>query len=210
MKSICIRSIAVAAVVSVAAITSSLARDDGPTLEAIRKATRNYVEAFNRGDAAALAMAWSPTGTWSNPVTGETVSGRENLKAGFEEFFKTNEGARLKIASQAGKLLTETVAIEEGTADVTNSETSGTLSGYTAIHVLMDGTWLLDRVIETDAPTPPLAEGPLAKIDWLAGTWIDDAGGSSVSYQNESVDQGSEGGARFRRAGLGNPHHDPA
>jgi uncharacterized protein (TIGR02246 family) len=194
MKNIVIRTITAAFMVSVTAITSSMAQDEAAALKAIRKATRVYVEAFNRGDAAALASSWSPSGTWSNPISGESVSGRENLKAGFEEFFKVHKGARLKIETQAVKLLTTTVAVEEGTADVTYSGSPSTLTGYTAIHVLKDGAWLLDRVIETDAPASHLEDGPLGEIAWLEGTWVDEAGGSSVSYQNEWV-----AGGRFMR-----------
>jgi uncharacterized protein (TIGR02246 family) len=194
MKSFMIRPIAAGVTVAVMAITSSMAQDEAAALKAIRKATRSYVEAFNRGDAAALANSWSPTGTWSNPISGESVSGRENLKGGFEEFFKIHKGARLKIETQAVKLLTATVAVEEGTADVTYSGSPPTLTGYTAIHVLKDGTWLLDRVIETDAPASGLEDGPLGEIAWLEGGWVDEAGGSSVSYQNEWV-----AGGRFMR-----------
>ena len=194
MKSFVIRMIMGVGIVAATAIADSIAQEEGAALVAIRQGTRTYVEAFNRGDSGALAKSWSPSGTWSNPITGETVSGRENLEAGFAAFFEANKGARLKIENQSVKLLTESVAVEEGTAAVTRSGSPGTLTGYTAIHVLKDGAWLLDRVIETAAPDPRRVDGPLGEIAWLEGVWIDEIGDSSVFYENEWV-----AGGRFMR-----------
>ena len=168
----------------------SKAQDEAATNAAIGAATKAYVEAFNRGDAEAVANLWSPDGTWSNPLTLEKLRGREELKAGFEKFFSNHKGASLSLVTQSVAMLTQDVAVEEGSAVVTHSGSPGILTGYTAIHVMKDGHWLLSRVVEVEAPSGAPKDGPLKKLSWLEGAWRDDAGGSSISYDNIWIAEG--------------------
>jgi hypothetical protein len=59
---------------------------------------------------------------------------------------------------------------------------------------MKDGNWLLSRVVEIDIPSAAPMDGPMKKIAWLEGIWMDDAGGSSVSYENRWI-----AGGRFMR-----------
>lgn len=170
------------------------AQDEAVAKAAIRMATKAYVEAFNRGDAEAVAKLWSPDGTWRNPVTAERLTGRKELKAGFDAFFANHKGASLSLKTQSVTLLTKDVAVEEGTAEVTHSDSPGILTGYTAIHVMKDGNWLLSRVVEIDMPSAAPKDGPMKKIAWLDGVWLDETGGSSVSHENRWI-----AGGRFMR-----------
>ena len=169
----------------------SKAQDEAATTAAIGAATKAYVEAFNRGDAQAVANLWSPDGIWSNPVTSEKLTGSKELKAGFEEFFSNYKGASLNLVTQSVTMLTKDVAVEEGSAVVTHSGSPGILTGYTAIHVMTDGNWLLSRVVEVEAPSEAPKDGPLKKLAWLEGVWMDEAGGSSISYENVWIAGGS-------------------
>ena len=172
----------------------SKAQDEAAAKTAIQTATKTYVVAFNRGDADAVAKLWSPDGTWSNPVTAERLTGRKELKDGFDAFFANHKGASLNLKTQSVTLLTKDVAVEEGTAEVSHSGSPGILTGYTAIHVMTDGNWLLSRVVEIEIPSAAPKDGPMKKIAWLEGIWMDDAGGSSVSYENRWI-----AGGRFMR-----------
>ena len=64
---------------------------------AIRARAEGYVEAFNQGDAGALAGFWAKDATWTDPRSGEIVAGREKIRDGFAALLKANEGARLEL-----------------------------------------------------------------------------------------------------------------
>ena len=175
-------------------IPNLLAQDSSAGIEAVSAANKAYVEAFNRADAEGLAKLWTEDGTWSNPVTHETLSGREELKSAFGEFFKEHSGAELQLKRQSVKLLSDAVAVEEGSAEVTRSGVPITITDYTAVFVKTDGAWLLSRVVEVESRGEAPQKGPLSKISWLEGTWVDETEGSSVSYHNEWI-----AGGRFLR-----------
>jgi uncharacterized protein (TIGR02246 family) len=114
---------------------------------AIRSSAQAYAEAFNRADGAALAEYWSPEGTWNNPATGEKVTGRDGIRAGFVRLFEENKGARLEVEIQSVTLLSPDVAVEEGKAIVSLPGGAPSQSEYTVMHVKKGEAWFIDRVI---------------------------------------------------------------
>jgi len=190
------RSVPVIFACLVLAIAPAAAKEsEGAAAKLIRANAASYVEAFNRGDAKALAASWSEEGSWSNPLTGEKVSGRENIEEGFAALFREGKGTRLELELRSVELLNTDTALEEGTATVTPPEGVSSRSDYTAIHVRTGGKWLVSRVIESTAI--PEAAGPvgkLAEIDWLAGSWIDEGESSTIRFENTWI-----AGGRFLR-----------
>jgi uncharacterized protein (TIGR02246 family) len=195
MKSRPLRTLWTAAGMMVLMHSVSFAADEEA---AIRSSAQAYAEAFNRADGAALAEYWSPEGTWNNPATGEKVTGRDGIRAGFVRLFEENKGARLEVEIQSVTFLSPDVAVEEGKAIVSLPGGAPSQSEYTVMHVKKGEAWLIDRVIETTAPVPvtaPVREaGPLDVIAWLEGVWVDEGEGSTVSFENEWV-----AGGRFMR-----------
>ncbi len=168
---------------------------------AVTARVKAYAEAFNKGDAKALAAFWASDATWTDPRTGESVVGREKIQSGFEELFKANKGARLELEVQSIKFLTADVALEEGVATVSVPDMPPSKSGYTAVQVKKGGQWLIERVIETTDGTEPAVEpagtgasekkGPLKDIAWLEGTWIDEGDESTIYFDNQWVAGGN-------------------
>lgn len=85
------------ACLAMAAVPAAAQGEDEEAAKVIRANAASYVVAFNRGDAKALAAFWSEEGTWSNPLTGEKMSGRKNLVEGFEALFREAKGSRLAL-----------------------------------------------------------------------------------------------------------------
>src|SRR5687768_1076341 len=54
---------------------------------AIRAAVKSYVEAYNRGDAKAVADHWSEAGQWVSP-SGEKHSGKEAIAKALAALFE--------------------------------------------------------------------------------------------------------------------------
>lgn len=141
---------------------------------AIRGSVRAYVQAFERQDAKALAALWSPKGVYVDAESGRRVQGREAIEAEFSRQLKASGKSKLKVAVQSIRLVTPEVAVEDGTASVTNAAGETTDSTYSAIHVKRDGKWLLDSVRETTLPAAGSASEQLRELGWLVGKWIDE------------------------------------
>lgn len=161
------------AVVVVACLPNQLMADDHAEDEAaIRQAITSYIEAFNRGDAAAVAEHWSAEGEWISP-DGDRVKGRDAILAGTEAYFAEGETPHIEIIEPVIRFLAPTVAVEEGKAIVTRLGELPSRTTYLAIHTKHDGQWKLDSVRETSIPSAPSNYENLKELEWMIGTWVD-------------------------------------
>jgi uncharacterized protein (TIGR02246 family) len=146
---------------------------------AIRAAVDSYVEAYNRGDAKAVAEHWSEKGEWTTPL-GNRIVGRKAIAEAMEVFFAAEKGIKIDVVSPKVRLITADVAVEEGTARVTEPGQPTSDSTYVAIHVKKDGNWKLDSVHETEIPAADASGGNLEQLAWMVGDWIDSSPDSNI------------------------------
>lgn len=141
-----------------------------------------YVEAFNAKDAAALAQHWSESGAYVRPADGKRLIGRKAIQKEFEATFAEQPQAVLKVEVRTIRFVTADVALEEGTAEVTQlPDTLPSKTDYTAVHVKRDGEWHVDSIRETELPAND--ETPSNKLDqlaWLVGEWTDESDNATV------------------------------
>jgi len=149
---------------------------DASAKEAVEKAARSYVAAFNARDAKALASHWSPEGVYISRLTGESVTGREALVEEFAALFEARKDTKLDVTVESVDLVSPNVALEQGTATVMPAQGEPTITRYTAVHVKRDGKWLLDRVSEEELRVPPTHYEQLKDLQWMIGEWVDQAG----------------------------------
>jgi uncharacterized protein (TIGR02246 family) len=147
---------------------------------AIRQSVESYTAAFNKQDAKTLAAHWSPEAVYTNPVSGEEVTGREAIEKQFEGIFGSLKGAKLETSVESIRFVSPNVAVENGTARVTGADGKPQESSYTAVHVKRDGKWLLDRVTEEDIPEIVSNYDKLKELEWMIGTWVDEDEQSKV------------------------------
>jgi uncharacterized protein (TIGR02246 family) len=152
------------------------AQDEGQKKEeaaAIHKNAEAFVDAFNRGDAKALAEFWLPEGDYMDQE-GRHLKGRKAIEEAMRAFFADNKGATLRIDNRKTRFVTPELAIEDGTTDVIPADGSvPSRSRYTIIHVKQNGQWRLASVRE--APfVPPTHSEHLRELEWLIGAWADE------------------------------------
>jgi uncharacterized protein (TIGR02246 family) len=148
---------------------------------AIHKAVAAYVEAFNKGDADALAALWGPDAVYVNRDTGAQATGRSEIKKQFADQFADAKGSKLEVVSESIRFVSPNVAIEQGTAKLIQPGQSPDQSSYSAVYVRQDGQWLLDRVTEEEQPEPPPSNyEKLKPLEWLIGNWADEDGQNRV------------------------------
>jgi uncharacterized protein (TIGR02246 family) len=152
---------------------------------AIRENASKYVEAYNRRDSRTMAEMWSPDAVYMDPTTNERIVGRDAIAEHFQYLLAGSEDAKLAIAIDSIDFVSPNVAVEKGSAVVSHANNSAEKSFYSAVHVKRDGKWYLDRVSEEGEPAPrPSNYERLEELDWMVGSWIDDAG-DGVSVQTD-------------------------
>lgn len=180
MKRIIWSSMFVVAVVGVSTVYAQESEDRA----AIEKAVTSYVEAFNQRDATALAALWSPEGVYTSRLSGERITGRESLQKEFAAQFEEMEGTKLEVETESLEFISPNVALEQGTAIVTEPDAEPAKSIYSVVYVRREGKWLIDRVSEEeDPPVAPSHYEHLKDLEWMVGSWIDREGGEVMKTE---------------------------
>src|SRR5260370_38792538 len=92
------------------ATSPARAAESNPQEEAaIAKTAEAFVEAFQKGDAKAVAAFWMPDGDYVDP-TGRVLLGRSAIEKDFEELFAENKGLKLRIKVASLKFPTPATA----------------------------------------------------------------------------------------------------
>jgi uncharacterized protein (TIGR02246 family) len=153
---------------------ATAAKDASPKaneLAALQSSAQTFTDAFNRGDAKAVAALWTKDGDYVDEL-GQRYEGRDAIEKEYASFFAAHPGAKVTLVVDALRLVNDTTAIEDGRTTVETGDAAGSGYGkYTAMHVKVDGKWLMSSVRDTRLGDPSPAN-PLKDLDWLVGSWI--------------------------------------
>jgi len=145
---------------------------------AVKERRTQFIAAFNRGDAKAVASFWAEDATYTDQV-GDEHKGRVAIQKLYEKVFAANKGAKLTIRIASSKRLSPDVALNNGLTEVTPADGGpGTVARFTAVLVKKDGEWFLQSVQDAVAP-PPSNARHLEDLEWLIGEWKGEAKGES-------------------------------
>jgi uncharacterized protein (TIGR02246 family) len=147
-----------------------------------------FVEAFNKGDARALAEFWTPDGDYIDEE-GHHYQGRKAIEESFQKLFAGAKGVELRVHGASYRLARPDLAIADGVYEVVPPDGGPPSSArYTAVHVKQDGQWFLESVREAVATAPSNAE-KLEELAWLVGDWEDQAEKGAVARASFSWDE---------------------
>lgn len=164
-------SLALALLVSHPALLAQ--EEPSPEVAGLQKAATDFVEAFNNHDAAAIAALFTEDGEMADITGRELTSGREQIKARYEEVFADNP-PQVAVEVDSVRLVAPNLAIEDGTAHFTpgdDDEAPPRSVTYTAVLLkTADGRW---RIASTrDLKDSTDAAGQLADLaEVLKGEW---------------------------------------
>ena len=148
LNSLLLAMLAASAVVASVAAAEPTAGDAAGE-KAIRATAEAFTQAFNHGDAKAVAALWTETGSLADD-RGRVFKGRKAIEDEYAAFFQAQPGAKMEVAVQSIELSAPNEPYEDGLARVvTKNGPERTASRYTAVHVLLDGKWLMAGVRET-------------------------------------------------------------
>jgi uncharacterized protein (TIGR02246 family) len=143
--------------------------------EGLAKGRRaEFIAAFNRGDAKAVAGFWAEDATYIDE-DGHEYLGRAAIEKLYQKGFAAHKGAKLAIHVTSAKLISPDVALEEGITEVTPPD-GGPVDAdrFSAVLVRKDGQWYLQSVHDTEVQPPSDGEH-LEDLAWLIGEWAGEA-----------------------------------
>lgn len=150
--------------------------------DAIRQSAKAFEDAYDRGDAKAVAALWAPDGEYIIGLN--RIKGRDDIGRLYAQFFHAHPGSKMKVKIDSIRAIAPTVAIEQGIASVSNSPNGPpSASAYTAVHVKQGDNWLMANVRESEIPTS--ANEDLNDLAWLVGNWAADGDAAKVQMTFE-------------------------
>jgi uncharacterized protein (TIGR02246 family) len=149
------------------------------------KRAQEFIEAFDKGDAKAVAAFWTVNGDFIDHA-GHKYQGRTALEKLYAKTFAENKGAKLTITVTSARLVGPEVAIEEGITEVVPAEGGPpSVAAFSAVLFKQNDVWYFESVRESVAH-PPSNAAHFEDIEWLLGDWTGEpAKGESfqVSYE---------------------------
>jgi uncharacterized protein (TIGR02246 family) len=138
------------------------------------KRAQEFIAAFEKGDAKAVAEFWTENGDYTDE-NGREYKGRPAIQKMYEKFFADNKGLKLNIIIASARMIGNDVALQEGVTEVTPA--GGGLpssSHFSAVLVKKDGEWYFESVRDS-LPHPPSNAEHFDDLDWLIGEWTGEA-----------------------------------
>jgi uncharacterized protein (TIGR02246 family) len=160
------------ALVAILAVRPGLAREqkDNPDEAALQKNAEAFVEAFGKGDAKALAAAWTTDGDYTDQ-RGRKIKGREAIEKLFSELFAENKGLKLRINIESVSFPLPNVAIEDGVTEVAPEHGPPSRARYTITHVKKEDRWQIASVRDAMYVSPTNYDH-LRGLEWAIGDWV--------------------------------------
>lgn len=143
------------------------------------KRAQEFIAAFNKGDAKAVASFYTLNGVYID-AAGQEHKGRESLEKLYAAEFAANKGAKLTVHVTSLRAVTPDVAIEEGVTEVAPANGDPpSAAKFVAVLVKKDDVWYFENVQESVARPPSNAEH-FADLAWLVGEWAGEDKGQSA------------------------------
>lgn len=164
-----------------AAVAAAQAPAETEDEKAVRNSAAAFMKAYNEHDSKALAALFAPKAE----VIDENeflVKGRDAIEQAFADVFKEFPNSSMKVEIESLRILTPNLAIEEGTTLAKNlPEDLETANTYVAIHVKIDGKWLLACVRDWPSAPPELTpHDHLLDLGFLVGEWVQESDDSII------------------------------
>jgi uncharacterized protein (TIGR02246 family) len=124
------------------AVGAEQPKGDPADEKALRQFHREFVSAYNKGDAAAVAAFYAPDADFVD-IRGDTYHGRAEIEKRTANFFAHNKGAKLNSSFGSLRFITPDVAISDRSEELTPTVEGGPGRIHaTVVYVKRDGKWL--------------------------------------------------------------------
>jgi len=157
----------------------------------IQNTFANYLDAFNRHDAIALASYWVKDGENLDLDTGNRVVGQLAVERVFDQLFARDETAQIGFQIDSIRPIRDDVVVVDGLSQMSLIDQEPHKSRFSAVLVRHEDRWLMESVRESAASAEPTIHDRLQQLSWLRGFWEDISDGITASLQCEWNEQGT-------------------
>ena len=157
----------------------------------IQNTFANYLDAFNRHDAIALAAHWVKDGENLDLDTGNRIVGQPAVEHVFDQLFERDETARIGFQLDSIRPIRDDVVVVDGLSQMSLTNQEPRQSRFSAVLVRHEDRWLMESVRESAASAEPTIHDRLQQLDWLRGFWEDISDGLTASLQCEWNEEGT-------------------
>jgi uncharacterized protein (TIGR02246 family) len=157
----------------------------------IQNTFANYLDAFNRHDAIALAAHWVKDGENLDLDTGNRIVGQPAVEHVFDQLFERDETARIGFQLDSIRPIRDDVVVVDGLSQMSLTDQEPRQSRFSAVLVRHEDRWLMESVRESAASAEPTIHDRLQQLDWLRGFWEDISDGLTASLQCEWNEEGT-------------------
>jgi uncharacterized protein (TIGR02246 family) len=134
--------------------------------QAIEKSARLFMQAFDHGDAAAVASLWTAQGEMRDPG-GRVIQGRKDIEAAFRALFKEQPKATIEVLVKSIRFPAKDLAVEEGLLRLSHGgKDMPTTTSYVVVHAREGGQWKIALSSEAGS-----GQDRLEDLGWLLGEW---------------------------------------
>jgi uncharacterized protein (TIGR02246 family) len=144
---------------------------------AVRDATRQFARAFEKGDAQAVAAAFTESGEYLNDDN-PPIHGRAAISKAYADFFAKRADLKLESKSNKVRFVGQDTAVEEGTFTAKAKDQPTRSCRYSALFARQEGKWLIAMLKEWGDDATEQAE--ITDVAWLIGTW-ESTGGDATA-----------------------------
>jgi uncharacterized protein (TIGR02246 family) len=151
------------------------AEEASPEIPGLEKAAKDFVAAYNKKDAAALAALFTEVGEITDLDATDVTTGRADIQARYEAIFAAPDAAQIAIEVDSVRLVGKDLAIEDGTVHATPAGDDPVPTSMTYTAVLQkgeDGVWRIastrDRGDASDVAGELAGLAKQLKGDWTA------------------------------------------
>ncbi len=146
------------------------AKGEDKTAPGKGRRAQEFIAAFEKGDANAVAAFWTENADYVDQG-GREYKGRPAIEKMYEKLFSEKKGMKLKIIVLSARMVGTDMAIENGITEVTPSDGGpSSAARFTAVLVKKDGEWYFESVRDS-LPRPPSNVAHFDDLEWLIGDW---------------------------------------
>ena len=147
---------------------------------AIWQSADAFTTAYNAHQAKAVSELFALKAEVTDE-NGNVIKGREAIEKDFAQTFEKFPDSRIQLEIGSIRILTPNIAVEEGIVRAQPIPGEGeSVSAYVAVHVKVEGRWLLASVSDYATPVELTAHDHLQELAWLVGDWIEESPDSAV------------------------------
>ncbi len=151
-----------------------------PDQDALREAIGSFAEAFEKGDAKAVAAHWTANGEYIAD-DGTTIRGRAELEKDYADAFGKGNRQTLEVEVESVRFPSRDNAVVEGHFKLRRAKTGEFVASRCSfLFAREDGKWLI--AIARESPGDGLT---VRDLEWLIGTWEAKREGTVVSTKYE-------------------------